>query len=202
MPHTGLVVGFDLDMTLFDTRPAIAATLAAAAAELRVGFDVDLFLKELGPPLDMLVGRQLPAERVDAFVAKYREIYHLHGLPVTVLLPGARESLASVAAAGGTSIVITGKNDRDAGLHVDAERLEVTHVIGFAWAEGKTAALRKHGARVYVGDHPADVAAARAADALAVAVTTGSHGPDSFGDADVVLSSLSEFPEWLASRTW
>ncbi|MFD0557148.1 phosphoglycolate phosphatase [Stackebrandtia endophytica] len=193
-----LVVGFDLDMTLFDTRPAIGATLAAVAADLGVEFDVELFLSELGPPLDVMVGQQLPKSQVAAFVDRYRDIYHLHGLPAAKLLSGARESIDAVADHQGQSIVITGKNLRDATAHIETEKLPVAAVIGWAWAEGKTVAMREHGAGVYVGDHPADIAAARAAGAAAVAVTTGSHGADSFADADVVLDSLTEFPPWLA----
>jgi len=193
-----LVVGFDLDMTLFDTRPAIGATLTAAAADLGVEFDVELFLAELGPPLEVMVGQQLPKPLVTPFVDRYREIYHIHGLPAAKLLPGARESIDTVTDHNGASIVITGKNLRDASRHVETEKLAVATVIGWAWAEGKTAAMLEHGASVYVGDHPADIAAARAAGAAAVAVTTGSHGADSFADADVVLDSLTEFPRWLA----
>lgn len=179
-----LVVGFDLDMTLFDTEPSIAATLAATASDLGVDFDVEMVMADLGPPLEVQAAKQLPRSVVKAFVARFRKIYHLHGLPAARLLPGARESIAAVAGHDGRSIVITGKNDRDANLHVAAENLEVSHVIGRRWAEGKTAAMLEHGARVYIGDHPADVAAAKAADA--------------FGDADVVLPSLSGFPAWLA----
>lgn len=70
-------------------------------------------------------------------------------------------------------------------------------MIGWAWAQGKTDALLAHGASAYVGDHPADVAAAKAADAVAIAVTTGSHAVESFAQADVVLDSLLGFPQWL-----
>jgi phosphoglycolate phosphatase len=191
------VVGFDLDMTLYDTAPSIEATLRASAKELGIEFDVERFMRELGPPLDDLVAEQLDPGPATDFIDKYREIYHVHGLPAARLMPGARDSLRAVRDHGGRSIVITGKNDRDAGRHVAHDELDVAKVIGWAWGPGKTKALKDNGAGVYVGDHPADVAAARAADAAAVAVTTGSHGPESFGDADAVLASLREFPGWL-----
>lgn len=196
-PFPRLVVGFDLDMTLFNTRPSIAATLTAVAKELGVEFDVPRFVRELGPPLDVKVGEQLPPDITEAFVARYRDIYHVHGLPAATLLPGARDAIDEVGRRGGKSIVITGKNDRDANRHITHARLDVAHVIGWAWAQGKTDALLAHGASVYVGDHPADVAAAKAAGAVAIAVTTGSHQEESFGEADVVMSSLIEFPQWL-----
>ena len=183
-------------MTLFDTRPAIAATLTATAADLGVDFDVDRFLRELGPPLETMVGEQVPAETVPRFVDHYREIYERVGLPAARLMPGARESLAAVRSGGGESIVITGKNSHDARCHVRAADLDVVEVIGWAWADGKTDALKRHGAIAYAGDHPADTAAARAADAVAIAVTTGSHAAEDFPTADVVLPSLVEFPRW------
>ena len=54
---------------------------------------------------------------------------------------------------------------------------------------------------MYVGDHLGDITGARAADALAVAVATGSdqrRGAAAAG-ADVVLPDLTRFPEWLES---
>ncbi|ADD45782.1 HAD family hydrolase [Stackebrandtia nassauensis] len=200
MTTSPLVVGFDLDQTLYHTEPAIGATLRAVAAELGITFDVDRALTELGPPLDQLVGMQLDPDNTNAVVQRYREIYHIHGLPAAQLLPGARESLAAVRAAGGTSIVITGKNSRDATRHIEHNSLDVQHVIGWAWAQGKTDAMLEHGASIYIGDHPADIAAARAANAIALAVTTGTHGPDSFADADAILTSLTEFPDWLKTH--
>ena len=47
-----LVVGFDLDMTLVDTRPGIAAVLDALAAETGVEIDRTAAVGRLGPPLD------------------------------------------------------------------------------------------------------------------------------------------------------
>jgi phosphoglycolate phosphatase len=80
-------------------------------------------------------------------------------------------------------------------------------VVGWAWGETKTVAMREHGAIVYVGDHPADMAAARAVAAAgdgdvavaAVAVATGDHSAPELVEAgaDVVLADLTEFPAWL-----
>lgn len=195
-----LVVGFDLDMTLFNTHPSIEATLLATRADLGVEFDVAEFMRELGPPLPEMVSRQLPPDLTKKFVDHYRDIYHLHGLAAAALLPGARESIAAVRHHGGRSIVITGKNHRDARRHIEHARLDVSHVVGWAWAETKMRAMLEHDAWAYVGDHPADIAAARAAGAFAVAVTTGTHGARDFDEADTVLDSLAEFPKWMSSR--
>ena len=46
-----LVVGFDLDMTLIDTRPGIAAVWDALSAETGVPIDSAAAVSRLGPPL-------------------------------------------------------------------------------------------------------------------------------------------------------
>ncbi len=53
---------------------------------------------------------------------------------------------------------------------------------------------------VVVGDTVHDIAAARACNAIAVAVTTGSDPADKLRDADVVLGSLHELPAWHRAR--
>jgi phosphoglycolate phosphatase len=58
--------------------------------------------------------------------------------------------------------------------------------------------LRELGAGIFVGDHPGDVAAARAAGAVAVAVATGPFPAQGLAEADVVLADLTAFPAWLA----
>ena len=52
-----------------------------------------------------------------------------------------------------------------------------------------------------MGDHIGDVTAARAADAMAVAVATGPNSAEDLAasGADVVLPDLSRFPAWLSS---
>ena len=62
-PPAPLVVGFDLDMTLIDTRPGFAATLAVLAAETGVELDVEEISGRLGPPLDLLLAPHYPARR-------------------------------------------------------------------------------------------------------------------------------------------
>ena len=65
-----------------------------------------------------------------------------------------------------------------------------------------------HGVDVYVGDHPADMAAARSTvvndrPVTAVGVTSdGFNARDLIAaGADVVLRDLTEFPDWLAAAT-
>jgi len=194
-----LVVGFDLDLTLIDSRPGIAATYRALAAMTGVFIDAEAAVGRLGPPLEVELARWYPEDRIAAMAELYRAIYPDHAVAGSPALPGAAEAFAAVRGRGGRVIVITGKYEPNARLHLNHLGLAAHAIVGWAWARTKTIAMRDHGAAVYVGDHPADMAAARAGGIAAVAVTTGSHGPDELwaAGADVVLADLTEFPGWL-----
>ncbi len=196
-----LTVGFDLDMTLIDTRPGIAAAFRVLAAETRTPIDVDLVVNRLGPPLETELAHWFPAEAVPAVAARYRELYPDHAITPSTALAGARESVAAVRALGGRAIVVTAKYAEHAKLHLAHLGIEPDAVIGWLWAEAKGEALREHGAHVYVGDHLGDVRGARVAGALSVAVTTGPCDAAELRaeGADVVLADLTGLPAWLAS---
>ncbi|NNH75767.1 HAD family hydrolase [Nocardia uniformis] len=193
------MVGFDLDMTLADTRAGIGACYARIAAETGVFIDVDLVTSRLGPPLEMEMANWFPADRVDAVVERYRELYPDIAVPASKAMPGAREAVEAVRVAGGRTMVVSAKNHRDTVATVEFLELPVDVIQGGLWAAAKGSALREHAATVYVGDHPGDVDAARAADAFSLAVATGGFSADTLRDygADEVLSDLACFPTWL-----
>jgi pyridinium-3,5-biscarboxylic acid mononucleotide sulfurtransferase len=198
-PAEGLVVGFDLDMTLIDTRPGFAATLTVLAEETGVRLDVEEMSGRLGPPLSHLLAPHFPAHRIDALVDAFREHYPDHAIVPTQVLPGAHEALDAVRRHGGRSVVVTGKYAPNATLHVDALGLGVDALVGEVWGVGKASVLTEQGATVYVGDHVHDVEGARAAGALSVSVLTGGCTERELREAgtDVVLRDLTEFPDWL-----
>ncbi|MFF1439925.1 HAD family hydrolase [Streptomyces sp. NPDC058295] len=197
-----ITVGFDLDMTLIDSRPGIRATYVALAERTGTYIDADLVVTRLGPPPETELAHWYPAERVAAVADLYRSLYPEHGVTGATALPGARESIAAVRAAGGRAIVVTAKHEPNAKLQVEHLGLGPDAVIGNLWAEQKAEALREHGASVYVGDHVGDVRGARAAGALSVTVPTGPIGAEELrtAGADVVLADLTEFPAWLAGH--
>ena len=117
-----LVVGFDLDMTLIDTRPGFAATLAVLAAETGVELDVEELSSRLGPPLDQLLAPHYPADELPGLVDRFRAHYPDHAIAPTEAFPGAHEALAAVRRHGGRSVVVTGKYRPNAALHLDAAR--------------------------------------------------------------------------------
>lgn len=192
-------VGFDLDMTLVDSRPGIAAAYRQLSALTGVEIDADLAVARLGPPLEHEIARWYPAEQVPNAVARYRALYPDHAVVPSPALPGAADALAAVRAAGGLVLVLTAKKTELAELHLRHLGLVADELRGLAWADGKAEALRATGALAYVGDHVADMAAARAAGVIAVGVVTGPCAADELvvAGADVVLADLRGFPPLL-----
>ncbi|MCM2576864.1 HAD family hydrolase [Streptomyces meridianus] len=194
-----LTVGFDLDMTLIDSRPGIKAAYEALAARTGVHIDADLAITRLGPPLEQELAHWFPEDEIPAMRDRYREIYPRYAVEPALALPGAREAVAAVRRLGGTAIVVSAKHQPLVVLHLERLGFEPDAVIGGLWAEAKAEALRAHGAAVYVGDHTGDVRGARTAGALSVTVPTGPCSADELraAGADVVLPGLTGFPAWL-----
>jgi phosphoglycolate phosphatase len=189
-------VGFDLDMTLIDSQRAILSSFAAVAADTGVAIDPVGVRSRLGIKLEAELAHWFPPEKVDEAVRIYRAHYLTLLQPMTRLLPGAAETLAAVRAAGAKAVVITAKAELPARLSLESVGLAPDEVIADAHGPEKAVVLKELGAAVYVGDTPADMAAAAMAGAHAVGVATGSFGPAELraaGAADV-LTSLTEFP--------
>jgi phosphoglycolate phosphatase len=193
-------VGFDLDMTLIDSRPGIRACYQALAERTGTYIDADLAVTRLGPPLAEELINWFPEDRIAEMADLYRSMYPAFAIEATLEMPGAREAVDAVRAAGGRAIVVTAKYEPNAKLHLEHLGIHPDEVVGNLWAEQKAEALREHGASIYVGDHIGDVRGARKADALALAVATGPCSAEelSAAGADVVLDDLTQFPGWLA----
>jgi phosphoglycolate phosphatase len=198
-PAAALTVGFDLDMTLIDSRPGIRACMVALSERTGTYIDADLVVTRLGPPLADELINWFPEEQVEAICDLYRSMYPAFAITATLAMAGARDAIDAVRAAGGRAIVVTAKYQPNAVLHLDHLGIHPDEIVGDLWAEQKADALREHGASVYVGDHVGDVRGARKADALSVAVATGPCSAEELSEAgaDVVLGDLTHFPGWL-----
>jgi len=193
-------VGFDLDMTLIDSRPQTLGAFAALARESGVAIDPEQVDRRLGIKLEDELAYWFPEQQRAAAVATYRRHY-LTMTAETVALPGAARALAAVRAAGCRVVVITAKHPLTAAPSLRAAGLSADEIFTQVHGEEKAAVLRTLTALAYVGDSPADVAAAVSAGTLAVGVATGSFGPAALYDAgaDVVLDSLDSFPAWYGA---
>jgi phosphoglycolate phosphatase len=191
-------VGFDLDMTLIDSRRAILSSFAAVGAGTRVAIDLADVDRRLGIKLEDELAHWFPSDEIPAAVALYREHYAKVAGELTVVMPGAAGALAAVRAAGARAVVITAKYVVPAKAGLDGAGLAADELYTELHGPEKAAALTRIGAEVYVGDTPADMAAAKTAGAAAVGVATGSFDAQSLmaAGADVVFRSLREFPAW------
>ena len=189
-------VGFDLDMTLIDSRRAILASFAGVAADTGVPIDPAGVTSRLGIKLEAELAHWFPPAEITGAVQVYRGHYLRLAGPLTSVLPGAAEALAAVRAAGARAVVITAKYELTARLSLEGVGLSADELFADAHGPEKGAVLKAIGAGAYIGDTPADLAAAAMAGAHAVGVATGSFSAAELraaGAADV-LSSLADFP--------
>ena len=194
-------VGFDLDMTLIDSRDAILGSFAGVAAETGVAIDPAQVDRRLGIKLEDERAYWLPPEEIEPAMGIYRSHYRRLAGPLTRQLPGASESLVTVRAAGARAVVVTAKRADTARLSLDALGLVADAVFGDVHGPEKAVVLTAVGAAIYIGDTPADMVAAVLAGAHPVGVATGSFTAAELraaGAADV-LSSLTSFPALYAA---
>ena len=194
-------VGFDLDMTLINSRPAILASFAEVARETGAAIDLDAVDRRLGIKLDDELAFWFPPRQVNAAAGIYRRHYLRLADGMTTVLPGAHEALAAVRAAGQRAVVITAKHPVSARPSLRAAGLAPDELFTLVHGPEKAAVLRRLGAVAYVGDSPPDMAAAVQAGARAVGVATGSFTGEALAGAgaEVVLDSLDTFPAWYRS---
>jgi len=192
-------VGFDLDMTLIDSRPGIREAFQALTAKTGVFVDADLAVTRLGPPLRTELGYWFPPEAVEEAVTTYRALYPDYAIAPTVPAPGAMGALEAVRELGLRVVVVTSKLGRLARLHLEHLGMAVDEVAGDLFAEGKATAITEHGVRWYVGDHVADMTAARTAGVPGIGVATGPCPAEDLraAGAAYVLPDLTAFPALL-----
>lgn len=196
---SALVVGFDLDMTLIDSRAGVIASFDALNLALGTTIDGRAIASRLGPTLETEMAAYFPADEIVGVCDQFRVIYAEHGPIGSTLLPGAAEAVGAVRELGGTTLVVTAKFEPNAHLCLDHVGISVDHVVGWRHGPQKGETLLEHGAHVYVGDTLPDLDAARIAGACAVGVATGPVTAAELhaAGADIVMESLLEFPAWL-----
>jgi phosphoglycolate phosphatase-like HAD superfamily hydrolase len=193
-------VGFDLDLTLIDSRSAILTAWSEVAAETGVEVDLEAVEGRLGVKLEDEIPFWFPAAQAEAVAAAYRRHYVRLASSLTTALPGALQALDAVRDLGQTPVVITAKHLVSVGPSMRAAGLTVQEIYTHVHGLEKGAVLKRLRAVAYVGDTPQDMTAGRSADVQAVGVPTGSFTAADLlaAGADTVLGSLLEFPAWYA----
>jgi phosphoglycolate phosphatase len=191
-------VGFDLDMTLIDSRPAIMAAFEAMAGDMSVRVDLDAVNGRLGVKLEDELACWFPPERTAAAAGCYRRHYVRLAAEKTSALPGAREALAAVRAAGQRAVIITAKHPVSVGPSLRAAGLTADELFTHVHGPEKAEVLRSLRAAAYVGDTPPDITAGLSAGVRAIGVATGSFTAAELrrAGAELVLGTLEEFPAW------
>jgi phosphoglycolate phosphatase len=220
-PGTRRVLICDLDGTVIDSVPDLAAALGAylsglgrrrpAVAEVRtmVGDGVPKLLERAFAA----TGGQPPANEFPDHVARYLAVYEGMMVERTRPYPGAVEVLSALKAEGWRLAVCT--NKPEAPSHGILAALDLGHLFE-AVAGGDTFPVRKPDAGhllgllarlgesaeagVMLGDGPADVGAARAAGMPVIAVANG-YGPVPAAElgADLVIAHFAELPRALSA---
>jgi phosphoglycolate phosphatase len=108
-----MVVIWDLDGTVWDSEPGIAASLAHALRALGMADPPEEELRGfIGPPLQLMLGELgVPGHRLDDGVARYRERYLSVGVYEAELYDGAVAALDTLAAAGHRLATATSKGE-------------------------------------------------------------------------------------------
>src|SRR4051812_47754442 len=120
-------------MTLIDTRPGIAAVWDALSAETGVFIDSVDAVSRLGPPLDDELSRWFPADQLPEMADRFRALYPGLAVLPTPAFEGARAAIDVVHRYGGRVVVVTGKYEPNARLHLDHLGLEVDALHGWLW---------------------------------------------------------------------
>jgi len=188
------VVLVDLDGTLSDSEPGIVGSLIAAMQATGVSVPPREVLRTaIGPPFATgLPAIGVPADKLDAVIAHYRQVYGAGGLFEATCYDGVDEMLDALQAMGLAIALATSKPEDYAGRILDhlgiADRFDA--VAGADLATGRTdkagviaRALELLGIAagphvVMVGDRHHDVDGARAHGIDTIAVAWG------YGDSD------------------
>jgi len=211
---------FDIDGTLLHAhragRDAFDAVFAAqhgvanASEGIRYGGKTDPGIVE-----EIFVARLGRAPRIeettaflDAYLPRLRALLDAKGVEV---LAGVVETLAYLAPRCVMGVA-TGNVKAGAHAKLAAGKLDAWFDFGgfgcdsHVRAELVAKAIERGRERgdveevIVVGDTIHDIAAARACDAKVVAVATGADPAERLGDADAVLTTMSDLPAWHAAR--
>jgi phosphoglycolate phosphatase len=206
-------VVFDLDGTLIDGYAAIGDALAFAMDRLGISaLSPGEVRGMVGHGLEKLLERAVGAERSAEGVRLFRERYPDVAVEKSHLLPGVEGVLALLADRGHRMAVASNKPARFSRMILDAKGVG-PRFCAVGGPDAQTPAkpdpamlrglMRVAGAgaadTVVVGDMEVDSEFARAAGCRVVLIPGGSRSREQLSavEADALLESIRELPEWL-----
>jgi phosphoglycolate phosphatase len=209
---------FDLDGTLVDSLPDLAAALAATLREIGAPALSSAAVRGLigdGTPALVaraLAARGLPASLLDERLARFMALYEAAPVARSRPYPGVTETLAALRGDGRRLAVCTNKPQQAAlavlrGLALDGFFAAVVGGDVLAVKKPDPAHLRAaiaalgaaQGEAVMIGDNEHDVAMAKAAGVPVILVRYGYHRvPLETLAADLQIDAFSELPDALA----
>ena len=192
-------VGFDLDLTLIDSRATILDSFAETARSTGVAIDLEAVAARMGLKLEDELAYWFESAAIAEAADRYRAHYLVLAASSTPVMPGAAAALRAVASYGERTVIVTAKHPSTVGACLLAAGLQADQVFAHVHGPEKGAVLAEIGASAYVGDTPADMAAALAVGVYPVGVATGSFDEATLRDAGaaVVFDTLLEFPGWF-----
>ena len=211
------LVVFDWDGTLMDSTAAIVEAIQAAAADREVPVPTRAQAAHvIGLGLHEALARAvpaLPAERLPAFVERYR-LHYLRRDPALAPFAGVERLLSALAAAGVPMAIATGKSRVGLDRALAQTGWSQRFVASRCADEGRPkpdpwmlndlcAALEASPQRtVMIGDTTHDLDMAAAAGARAVAVTWGAHPAAELAQRspDAALDTVEALQAWLLPR--
>ena len=108
-PTPTVVVGFDLDLTLVDSRERIMTSYLRALHDVGDPVTREDLEPHLGIPLTHTIAAVAPAVDADALVLLYRHYYDQASAPSTDPMPGALAAVRALRAVGGRTVVVSAK---------------------------------------------------------------------------------------------
>jgi phosphoglycolate phosphatase len=205
---------FDLDGTLIDGYEAIADALGYALERLgEPPLPLARVRGMVGHGLESLLEEAVGPGRAAEGVRLFREWYPEVAVAKSHLLPGVRETLATLASRGHRMALASNKPAAFSRMILEAKGV-AEHFDGIGGPDGQTPAkpdptmLRRlmtsvgasPEATVAIGDMEVDSVFARAAGCRVVLIPGGSRSREELlgVDADALLDSIAALPAWLA----
>ncbi len=213
-----MLLAFDMDGTLFDSRSLVACCYAQTLRELDLPFpapDAETILAHVGKPVTEIIATLFPqATAVQKQAVADRGLQHIvaairrgEGL----VFPGTADTLRALSAAGHTLAIVS--NARPPYLRAIIETHGIADLFVFlgsvadappggSKADILRRALTETGfvsaQALMIGDRAADYDAARACGVRFVACRYGHGTPDEWPQAVVVLDAVTNLPAAVA----